>query len=64
MMPRHIAMVRLTDEIVIKSEIVDVIDPHQLQIGQPVELVIRKQVRESNLAWQYSYKFRPKQQQA
>ncbi|MEI8633240.1 OB-fold domain-containing protein [Vibrio sp. PP-XX7] len=58
--PRHIAMIRLTDDIVIVSEIVDVAHPHELEIGAPVEMIIRKQVRESNLAWQYAYKFRPK----
>jgi hypothetical protein len=59
MNPRHIAMVRLDDGIVIATEIVDVISENELAPGAPVEMVIRKQVRESNLAWQYAYKFRP-----
>lgn len=57
--PRHMAMVRLDDGIVIATEIVDVLTEEDLQPGAPVELVIRKHVRESNLAWQYAYKFRP-----
>ncbi|CAM3775794.1 hypothetical protein VA7868_02538 [Vibrio aerogenes CECT 7868] len=59
MMPRHIAMIRLTDDIVIAGEIVDVASEDELEPGARVEMVVRKQVRESNLAWQYAYKFRP-----
>jgi 2-acetylphloroglucinol acetyltransferase len=55
--PRYLAMIRLDDGLVIASEIVDVGDPDQLQTGTPVRMVIRKHVRESNLAWQYAYKF-------
>ncbi|MNF11574.1 hypothetical protein D3C80_2128140 [compost metagenome] len=55
--PRFMAMVRLDDGLVIASEIVDVIDPRQVVSGAPVRMVIRKHVRESNLAWQYAYKF-------
>lgn len=55
--PRHIAMVRLDDGLVIASEIVDVVDQAQLKVGARVRMVVRKQVRESNLAWQYAYKF-------
>ncbi|CAN7254467.1 Zn-ribbon domain-containing OB-fold protein [Pseudomonas brassicacearum] len=55
--PRFMAMVRLDDGLVIASEIVDVTDPRQVVSGAPVRMVIRKHVRESNLAWQYAYKF-------
>ena len=55
--PRIMAMVRLDDSLVIASEIVDVCDQQQLKVGAPVRMVIRKHVRESNLAWQYAYKF-------
>ncbi|MCL2895049.1 Zn-ribbon domain-containing OB-fold protein [Brenneria tiliae] len=57
--PRHIATVRLADDITIVTEIVDIIDEYELKPGTEVEMVIRKQVRESNLAWQYAYKFKP-----
>ncbi|AZC21446.1 MULTISPECIES: Zn-ribbon domain-containing OB-fold protein [Pseudomonas] len=55
--PRCMAMVRLDDGLVIASEIVDVCDAQQLKVGAPVRMVVRKHVRESNLAWQYAYKF-------
>jgi 2-acetylphloroglucinol acetyltransferase len=57
--PRYLAMVRLDDGLVIASEIVDVCNPEQLKAGARVRMVIRKHVRESNLAWQYAYKFVP-----
>ncbi|OHX14408.1 Zn-ribbon domain-containing OB-fold protein [Chromobacterium sphagni] len=55
--PRHMVMLRLDDGIGIASEVVDILDPAKLKIGARVKMVIRKHVRESNLAWQYAYKF-------
>jgi 2-acetylphloroglucinol acetyltransferase len=55
--PRYLAMIRLDDRLVIASEVVDVCDPEQLKTGARVRMVIRKHIRESNLAWQYAYKF-------
>lgn len=55
--PRCLAMIRLDDGLVIASEIVDVCDAGRLKTGARVHMVIRKQIRESNLAWQYAYKF-------
>ncbi|KIA80639.1 Zn-ribbon domain-containing OB-fold protein [Chromobacterium amazonense] len=56
-MPRHMVMLKLDDGIGLASEVVDVLDPSRLRIGARVRMVIRKHVRESNLAWQYAYKF-------
>jgi uncharacterized OB-fold protein len=55
--PRYLAMIRLDDGLVIASEIVNVGDPSEVKTGAAVRMVIRKHVRESNLAWQYAYKF-------
>jgi hypothetical protein len=56
-MPRVMIMVKLDDGIHIMSELMDIADPSEAQVGARVKMVLRKHRREDNGAWVYGPRF-------
>lgn len=55
--PRRMIVVRLDDGPHVMSELMDVADPSQAQVGARVKLVLRKHRREDTGAWVYGHRF-------
>ncbi len=56
-LPRIMVIVRLDDGTHVMSEVMDVADPAEVQVGARVRMVLRKHRREDTGAWVYGPRF-------
>jgi uncharacterized OB-fold protein len=60
--PYHLALIKLAEGPMLTAQLTDV-DPNEVRIGMPVEMVTRKLSQEGDEGLiQYGYKFRPRMQ--